>query len=508
MNVRTFETTRRRALTPGIAMIAVAALVVADGQDTARAQGGRAISQGRGQGMGPSNSLNPYAVPQSSGRYSPYPVKDPTAAERTLIAARVYRTVLDDWARVGMIPPRPGGDRPDEDVSVRLDLAERTGRWSLRWQEAQDNAAKTLAGRYEALSDHLDRISALEQGRPSRVAGNAAVVPAGRSGEPKAPGLVAEIARFFRPVDGRGIDRILPQLVENERPLKSRGPAVTPADRAEIAGRVYRVILDEAAARYRSSSREGAARPADGAIFDAQLAERLGDWSELWRQAEGDAGMTADVRSGPARVALSGSQPVGLAARRAAAKSHAERMTALESGRFFQEAVRQPGGPAVEAIDMSRFREFAETARFFRIEAESKLAESAKPKVTDVTATGRAAAAARIYQALLDGAARRNREAGAPADVRLAFDPRLAERLASWSIRWARAQGGEGRSSQFAAIRSHIERMSTLEDGRALNDTTARVGGPVATTMPREFAEIARFFRLEALFELEILKAR
>jgi hypothetical protein len=513
MIVRSLGTTRRRASAIGITMLSVAALMVADGQKSARAQGGgRATNQGRGQGLGPSNSLNPYGAPQIPGRYWPYPVKDPTAAERVAIAGRVYRTVLDGWARRAMTPPRPGEGQSDEDDLDSLELAERSGQWSLRWQEAQDNAAKSLAARYQALSDHLDRMSSLEDGRPLRGAGEATVVPAGRSGEPKAPRLVAEIARFFRPVDERGIDRVVPQLVENERPLKSRGRAVTPAERVEIAGRVYQAILDDAVDRYPASSRAGAARPADGAIFDALLAERLGHWSDLWRQAEDDAVMAPDARSASARLAPAGARLGVPAARRAAVKAHVERMSALEGGRFLQGARDHAGRPAVEAGDMTRLREFAEIARFFRIEAESRLPEASRPKGTDVTASSRAADAARIYQAILDGAARRYRETAregaAPADVHLGFDPRLAERLASWSIRWARAQGGDGRNSQFAAIRSHIERMASLEDGRSLHDAIARAGGPAATALPREFAEVARFFRLEAAWELEIVRSR
>jgi hypothetical protein len=495
MNVRNLESTRCRALAAGIAMIAVAAFVVGDGQKIARAQGRRATSQGRGQGLVPSNSLNPYAAQQIGGRYSPYPVKDPTAAERAEIAGRVDRTLLDGWARRAATTALPGEGRSDEGVLSTVEDVERSGRWSLRWQEAQDNAAKSLAGRYQALSDHLERMSSLEDGRLLRGTGKAA----GRSGEPKAPGLVAEIAHFFRPVDERGIDRVVPQLVENERPLKSRGPTITPADRVEIAGRVYRAILDEAVDRYLASSRAGGASPADVGVFDARLAERLGDWSELWRQAENDATMALDARSAPARIA---------SARRAAARSHVDRMSALETGRSLQDGISRAGRPAGEAVDMARLPEFAEIARFFRIEAESKLPEASRPKGTDVAASARAMAAARIYQAILDGAIRRFREGGAPADVRIVFDPRLAERLGSWSIRWARAQGGEGRSSQFAAVRSHIERMASLEDGRSLRDAPARVGGPVATATPREFAEVARFFRLEALFELEILRSR
>ena len=50
--------------------------------------------------------------------------------------------------------------------------------------------------------------------------------------------------------------------------------------------------------------------------------------------------------------------------------------------------------------------------------------------------------------------------------------------------------------------------MASLEDGRSLHDAMIRVGGPAATATPREFAEVARYFRLEALWELEILRSR
>ena len=154
---------------------------------------------------------------------------------------------------------------------------------------------------------------------------------------------------------------------------------------------------------------------------------------------------------------------------------------------------------------MTRFREFAEVARFFRIEAESRLPGAARPKDADDAASSQAATAGRIYHAILDGAARRYRES---PDVRLAFNSRLAERLAAWSIRWARAEisADSGRSSQFTAVRSHVERMASLEDGRSLRDT---LGGLAAAAPPsREFADVARFFRLDALWELEQIRSR
>jgi hypothetical protein len=193
-------------------------------------------------------------------------------------------------------------------------------------------------------------------------------------------------------------------------------------------------------------------------------------------------------------------------------------MSALESGRFLDDALARAGRPALEPVDRPRLGEFTDVVRFFRLEAERHLPESASPVDRDAIAAGQAAAAARIYEAILDGAARRYLEAtragGAPADVRLSFDLRLAERLAFWSIRWGRAQASEGAglTPRFAAVRSHIERMASLEDGRSLRAALARVdprvGGPDAPVPPHAFAEVARFFRLEALWELERIKAR
>ena len=66
-------------------------------------------------------------------------------------------------------PPR-GGEALGNAVLFSLELAERLGRWSLRLRDAQDNAAKSLASRYEALSDHLGRMTSLEEGRAMREA--------------------------------------------------------------------------------------------------------------------------------------------------------------------------------------------------------------------------------------------------------------------------------------------------------------------------------------------------
>jgi hypothetical protein len=167
---------------------------------------------------------------------------------------------------------------------------------------------------------------------------------------------------------------------------------------------------------------------------------------------------------------------------------------------------------------LTRLREFAEIARFFRIDAECRLSETSSKDVADATAFNQAMAAGRIYQAILDEAARRYREAPRagqqPPDARLVFDLRLAERLGFWSIRCGRAQASAGgnRGSRFAAVRAHLERLASLEEGRSLHDALARagpkLGGFDAPATPREFAEVARFFRLEALWELALIKSR
>ena len=193
-------------------------------------------------------------------------------------------------------------------------------------------------------------------------------------------------------------------------------------------------------------------------------------------------------------------------------------MSELENGRFLNDALKRAGRSAAESVDMARFPEFTEVVRFFRLEATSRLQGATQSKSTDDSDSEQAATADRIYRALLDGAARRDREAPlageALADVRLDFDTRPAERLAAWSIRWARAQirVDPTRASHFNAIRSHVERMALLEDGRSLREAIDRTGPRVAAVtvlaLAREFGDVARFFRLEALWELAQVKSR
>jgi hypothetical protein len=479
--------------------VLVIAFVGVDGRTIARAQGGRAPDQRPAQGTNAPGILNPYAPLPMRGSFAPYLVRDPTADERAAVAGRVYRAVLDEWLKA-RTSPRPEGAPADVEDRSRLELIERLGPWSLRCQDAQDNAARSRAARYQALTDHLGRMSALEQGHFGREADRAEA--AGGPVESKASRVSAEAARFFRPIDGWSFDRIVPMRLQSERPLNPVGVAVTADEQAEIAGRVYRAILDEAAGRFLASPREGETHRQGEAIFDAPLAERLGFWSDLWSQAQDAAGLAASARSPTARVSLAGARAAGLQGHTAAIRSHMERMSDLENGRLVDDVPRRGGRPAVGPIDMSRCREFAEIARFFRIEAEGRLPGGPSSKEADGAEPGQAATAGRVYRTILDGAVHRNPEAhragGGPADVGITFDSQLAERLAAWSVRWARAQihADASRVSQFNAVRSHVERMAALEEGRVLR------------APPREFADVARFFRLEALWELEQIRSR
>ena len=105
--------------------------------------------------------------------------------------------------------------RPDPS----LELIERLGPWSLRWQEAQDNAAKSRAARYQAMSDHLGRMSALEDGRFLRETGRR---PEGRPDRSRLADRPRSRGSSVRSTSW-DIDRIIPTLLPSERPLNPQG---------------------------------------------------------------------------------------------------------------------------------------------------------------------------------------------------------------------------------------------------------------------------------------------
>ena len=127
----------------------------------------------------------------------------------------------------------------------------------------------------------------------------------------------------------------------------------TASERAEVAGRIYRAVLLGEVRRYLAPPRAGEPPPDATAVFDARLAERLGGWSLRWMEAARNAG--------------------GRAARFEAVRDHLERMRGLESGRSVQGALREQGRPSDVPLDITKLGEFAEVARFFRLDAESRL---------------------------------------------------------------------------------------------------------------------------------------
>jgi hypothetical protein len=63
----------------------------------------------------------------------------------------------------------------------------------------------------------------------------------------------------------------------------------------------------------------------------------------------------------------------GRAARFEAVRAHLERMRGLESGRSVQDALGEEGRPGARPLDSTKLVEFTEVARFFRLDAESRV---------------------------------------------------------------------------------------------------------------------------------------
>jgi hypothetical protein len=502
-----------------VGLIAILARGTAYAQHTAAGSGNALPNQ-------PIANLNsnPYSAAYGVGKYTPFPVKDPTAAERAVVAGRVYWTIIEESARRAVQPAAPVAGPRGEHILFGSELAERLGQWSLRWEEAQDNAAKNLGGRYQALSDHLSRLSSLEDGRFPRAAVDRVGIPKGPAAGSKPPRLFAEIVRFFRLIGKGGIDRVVPDVVELERPLDAAGVGVTAAERARTAGSAFETVLHSAVEQFLSAARAGEARRDLAAIFDGSLAERLAIWSDLWMQAEKDAAPAASSRStiarnGSARMALAGRAYVepGPSLVGAALKSHIERLRALENGHILTDALKRDVRSGCAPLEMVQLGGFVAVTRFFRLEAERQLPELSRQPAADRAASSQAAAARQIYQAILDEAAHRYialAGGGNPReDNRSVFDTRLAERLGAWSVRWGQAEAGasDAPGSRFAAVRSHLERMASLEDGPALRDAGHRASAHAVRDIPSppgQFADVARFFRLHARWELELVRSR
>ena len=187
-------------------------------------------------------------------------------APRDPIRSRTRRPSSGPRSRAGSIGPswtsgcRGPRQRPDREAGRRNLRPDHASSSPSGWDHGRCAGRRRRTTRPGAWPPAISRcritsgrMSALEDGRSRRETGRAAGGPV----EPNPPRASAEVARFFRPIDEWGIDRIVPSPLQSERPLNPLGVAVTPAEQVEIAGRVYHAILDEAVDRFLAAPREG-----------------------------------------------------------------------------------------------------------------------------------------------------------------------------------------------------------------------------------------------------------
>ena len=205
-----------------------------------------------------------------------------------------------------MTKSRSGRAGPDVVARANLELAERLGPWSLRWQEAQDNAARSRAARYQSMADHLGRMSTLANECSWRILARGPKGGSDRSQFADQPRSHGSSVRSMRgDLTGSFTRSFSPGC-----PSMGQGVAVTHAEQVEIADRIDDVIMDEAIERFPASPRQD-----DMQSINGLLAERLGFWSDLWRQSQdvtardrpgrslADGDRSASVASAEARAA-------------------------------------------------------------------------------------------------------------------------------------------------------------------------------------------------------------
>jgi hypothetical protein len=94
--------------------------------------------------------------------------KRPAAAqERIALAKRIYRERILFGLNRRIAPPQPALDLPEEPL-LNEAMAEDLHRWSVRWMEAECDAATDRAGRVAAAQAHLDRMMTVESGKMAR----------------------------------------------------------------------------------------------------------------------------------------------------------------------------------------------------------------------------------------------------------------------------------------------------------------------------------------------------
>jgi hypothetical protein len=89
------------------------------------------------------------------------------AQERVQLAKRIYQERILFGLNRRIAPPQPAVDLP-EDPLLNEAMAEDLYRWSVRWLEAECDAAANRAGRVAAAQAHLDRMRTVESGKMAR----------------------------------------------------------------------------------------------------------------------------------------------------------------------------------------------------------------------------------------------------------------------------------------------------------------------------------------------------
>jgi hypothetical protein len=141
--------------------------------------------------------------------------KPPPAGERIEIAKRIYGEQILSAVAMSFAPPRNQGDPPVVPLWNEA-MAEDLHRWSLRWMEAECDAAAAQAGRVAAAQAHLNRMTGVEAGKPRMELANhpmlkdleewskegGEIIDAGvkkyQDVNPKAAKRYMDVARYFR----------------------------------------------------------------------------------------------------------------------------------------------------------------------------------------------------------------------------------------------------------------------------------------------------------------------
>ncbi|SIN75740.1 hypothetical protein SAMN05444166_0670 [Singulisphaera sp. GP187] len=90
------------------------------------------------------------------------------ARERVELAKRIYKGRIVKGLELRFAPPQVELNNTSEDPLLNEVMAEELHKWSVRWMEAECDAAVDQAGRVVAAQTHLDRMMAVESGKMAR----------------------------------------------------------------------------------------------------------------------------------------------------------------------------------------------------------------------------------------------------------------------------------------------------------------------------------------------------